>query len=66
LTEHYFIHNFNSFALPSHTPLTVEKPYWRIRAGDTHVQNSLLLAAAELGKTLFESAKYDEQGSYDH
>jgi YD repeat-containing protein len=62
-----FIDNFYTYALPSYTPLSDEKPYWRdqLRAGNAHGQGSLLLAAIEMGKTLFESAAYAGRGRTD-
>jgi hypothetical protein len=57
-----FIDNFYTYALPSYpsTPLANEKAYWRdqLRVGYNHSQDSLKLAAIEMGKTLFESAAY--------
>jgi YD repeat-containing protein len=68
MSEDAFIDNFYNLALPGYTPLTDEKPYWRdqFRAGYTHGQGSLLLAAIEMGKTLFESKTYDERSRDNH
>ncbi|HEY6803887.1 MAG TPA: hypothetical protein VI306_09940 [Pyrinomonadaceae bacterium] len=61
-----FINNFYAYAL-SNTPSSDELLYWRdqLRAGYAHGQGSLLLAAIEMGKTLFESAAYPGRGRTD-
>jgi YD repeat-containing protein len=68
MSENAFIDNFYNWALPGITPLPDEKPYWRdqFRAGYAHGQGSLMLAAIEMGKTLFESKTYDERNRDNH
>jgi YD repeat-containing protein len=62
-----FINNFYTHTLPSYSPSSAELLYWRdqLRAGNAHGQGSLLLAAIEMGKTLFESAAYAGRGRTD-
>jgi hypothetical protein len=68
MSEDTYIDNFYNWALPGSTPLTDEKPYWRdqFRAGHARGPGSIVLAAIEMGKTLFESKKYDERGRDNH
>lgn len=68
LLDDDFLNNFYGWALPGYSPLSTELPYWRdqLRVGYAHGQTSLLLAAIELGKTLFESAAYAGRGRDNH
>jgi YD repeat-containing protein len=62
-TEQFFIEKFFEKSV-ARTPSTAELNYWLdiFRKADATSHSALLLAVAELGKTLFESADYVARG----
>ena len=67
LPDDTFIQNFFSWAV-LRSPDATESTFWndQLRRGYAHGQESLTLAAVELGKTLFESADYAARNRDNH
>ena len=62
-----YVQTFFSYAL-GRTPNPTEQSYWNdiLRAAYAHGQSSMVMAARELGKTLFESAEYAARNTSNH
>ncbi|HEY8188612.1 MAG TPA: DUF4214 domain-containing protein, partial [Pyrinomonadaceae bacterium] len=62
-----YLQTFFSYAL-MRTPNSTEQAYWDdiLRAAYAHGQPSMVMAARELGKTLFESADYAARNRSNH
>jgi YD repeat-containing protein len=62
-----YVQTFFSYAL-ARTPNSGEQLYWNdiLRAAYAKGQTSMVMAARELGKTLFESSEYAARGRSDH
>lgn len=67
MTDDTFIQSFFNWALVR-SPDGTETPFWNdeLRRGYAHSQSALVLAAVELGKTLFESAEYAARNRDNH
>lgn len=65
--EDQYVQTFFQWAL-GHTPTTTEQAYWNdiLRAAYAHAQTSMVMAAREMGKTLFESAEYAARARSNH
>jgi len=62
-----FVQNFYQWALPL-SPTSTEPTYWNdmLRTAYAHGQSSVVMAARELGKTVFESSDYAARARSDH
>jgi hypothetical protein len=67
IVDDQYVQTFFQWALVR-TPNTSEQTYWNdiLRAGYAHAQSSMVLAAREMGKTLFESAEYAARARSNH
>jgi hypothetical protein len=67
MTDDTFIQSFFNWALVR-SPDATETPFWNdeLRRGYANSQSALILAAVELGKTLFESAEYATRNRDNH
>ena len=71
INDDQYVQDFFGYALgrlPTTTGSPSEQTYWynMVRTALNHSQSSLVLAAREMGKTLFESAEYAAQGQTNH
>lgn len=67
MTDDAFIQSFFTWAV-LRSPDATETTFWddQLRRGYAHSQSALILAAVELGKTLFESAEYAGRNRDNH
>jgi YD repeat-containing protein len=67
ITDDDYVARWYSYAL-TRTAYAAELAYWDdlLRAAYAHNQSSMVMAAREMGKTLFESAEYALRGRSDH